>query len=161
MKCGEKGFLTKAGLPCGQDISESRKACLWHSKTPEERSRLGARGGLASRMNKVMDASYVMVPFTSRESVIHFAQELAQRVLTEKVDPRRVDTALRAANVALTAYGAQTQERLVEALLKIEHGGAALLMLARLQEGMREGKRRPLPGVNLNLVVAEEKGDAG
>ena len=146
MKCGDRGFVNAAGQPCGQVIGVKAAACIWHSRTPEERSLLALKGGIASRLQRALPATYAMIPFDSRESVVRFAEDLARRVLTEDVDPRRVDSALRAAGVALSAFTAQTQERLVEALLKIEHGGAAMLLLTRLQDGLAEGRRRPLPG---------------
>src|SRR5438132_1390319 len=116
------------------------------SGTSKQRVSLATKGAIASKMKRALPADYRMPPFDSRDSVVQFAQDLAKRVLTEDVDPRRVDTALRAAGVALSAFAAATQEKLVDALLKIEHGGAAMLLLTRLQDGLTEGRRRPLPG---------------
>ena len=39
--------------------------------------------------------------------------------------------------------------RCPDALLALEHGGAAVLMLNRLQQGLADGKRRPIPGRTL------------
>ncbi len=50
---------------------------------------------------------------------------------------------------------AAAQERMADALAAVEHGGAALLMLSRLQEGLTEGKRRPLPGRVLGPVLTQ------
>jgi hypothetical protein len=44
------------------------------------------------------------------------------------------------------------QERLVETLAALEHGGAALAMLVKLQDGLTDGRRRPLPGRVLAAV---------
>jgi hypothetical protein len=59
-------------------------------------------------------------------------------------DLYRTSAELRKAEAALRA--AQAQERMAEALAAVEHGGTALLMLARLQESLGDGRRRPLPG---------------
>jgi hypothetical protein len=59
-------------------------------------------------------------------------------------DLYRTGAELRKAEAAIRA--AQAQERMADALATIEHGGTALVMLARLQESLTEGRRRPLPG---------------
>jgi hypothetical protein len=53
MKCGDRGFTTADGRPCGQNISARASACLWHSRNAEERRALALRGGLASRMKTI------------------------------------------------------------------------------------------------------------
>lgn len=40
---------------------------------------------------------------------------------------------------------AEAQERMADTLAAVEHGGHALLMLSRLQEGLSSGQRRPIP----------------
>lgn len=157
MKCGDRGFKTVNGTPCGQTIGARAKACIWHSRTPEERTLMASRASLCKKNRRLLPADFAnaMVPFNSRESVIQFAQDLARRVLTEDVDPRRIDSALRAAGVALNGFAAQTQEKLVDALLRLEHGGAAFALLARLQDGLNEGRRRPLPGRALTISQPE------
>jgi hypothetical protein len=57
----------------------------------------------------------------------------------------RVGADLRKAEAAIRA--AQAQERMAEVLAAVEHGGMALLMLARLQDSLTDGRRRPLPGM--------------
>ena len=59
-------------------------------------------------------------------------------------DLYRTGAELRKAETALRA--AQAQERMAEALAAVEHGGAAVMLLARLQESLTDGRRRPLPG---------------
>jgi hypothetical protein len=143
MKCGDKGHRTATGAPCQQNIAPAAKGCLWHGSKPEERKLLSLRGNVMATLRRALPKDHQMVPFDSRESVIRFAEDLARRVLTEDVDPRRVDTALRAAGVALSGFAAATQEKLVEALLKIEHGGVAFAWLSRIQEGLQGAA--PLP----------------
>ena len=94
--------------------------------------------------------------FESRAAVVRFAEDLAKKVLTSRVDPKRVSVALHAATVALSAFAAQTQEKLLDALLKIEYGESALLMLSRLQEGMKQGARRPLPARVVTIGQGED-----
>jgi hypothetical protein len=61
----------------------------------------------------------------------------------------RTGAEMRKAEAAIRA--AIAQEKMAEVLAAVEHGGAALLMLSRLQEGLTEGNRRPLPGRVLSL----------
>ena len=42
---------------------------------------------------------------------------------------------------------AVAQEKMADALALVEHGGAAVALLARLREGLASGVRRPLPGM--------------
>jgi hypothetical protein len=53
MKCGDRGHVGANGSPCGQTISASAKACLWHSRDAEERRALAMRGAAASRLRSV------------------------------------------------------------------------------------------------------------
>ena len=53
MKCGDRGFVTVDGRPCGQTIGARAKACLWHIRTAEERRALALQGGIASRLRTV------------------------------------------------------------------------------------------------------------
>jgi len=66
----------------------------------------------------------------------------------------RVGAELRKAEAAIRAAAAQ--EKMAETLAAVEHGGAALLMLSRLQEGLTQGQRRPLPGRVLTLPTPGE-----
>ncbi|MHB8510224.1 MAG: hypothetical protein ACYDGR_16535 [Candidatus Dormibacteria bacterium] len=157
MKCGELGFLNADGLPCGQNVATGAKSCLWHDQTPKGKRRADLerkRGGLVSRGKGALPPGYA-VSFPDREAVVRFVEDLAKRALTEDVELRRIDTALRAASVALTAHGMAIQERMVEALLRLEHGGTAIVLLERMQASLSTGTRRPLPG-RLVQVPTEE-----
>jgi transposase-like protein len=70
-------------------------------------------------------------------------------------DLYRTGAELRKAEAALRA--AQAQERMAEALAAVEHGGAAVMLLARLQESLTDGRRRPLPGRMHSLSPAPEE----
>jgi len=66
----------------------------------------------------------------------------------------RTGAEIRKAEAAIRS--AQAQERMAEVLASVEHGGAALLMLSRLQEGLN-GQRRPLPPRVLTSLPAEKE----
>lgn len=157
MKCGELGFTNADGQPCGQNVAVGAKSCLWHDQTPHGKRKADLerkRGGIASRGKGALPGDYA-VRFPDRESVVRFVEDLAKRALTEDVDLRRIDTALKAANVALTAHGMAIQEKMVEALLRLEHGGTAIVLLERMQTSLSSGPRRPLPGRLMTLPTEE------
>ena len=160
MICGERGHVGKDGRPCRQNINAKAAGCVWHVLSPEGRSAMALKGSVASRMKRALPSSYQIPEFESPEAIIAFARELARLALTGDVDMRRVGEARQAAMLALSGHSAQTQARLVEALVKIEGGGAAFVMLQRLQEGLSEGRRRPLPSPGRVLPMPPPDGAA-
>src|SRR5262245_31942341 len=120
MKCGDLGHQTATGGPCQQNIGAKAAGCLWHSRNAEERSLLATKGSIASRMNRALPASTALPEFETPEAIIRFARELGRLALTADVDMRRLAEARGAAQLALSAHQAQTQARLVDALLRLE-----------------------------------------
>jgi hypothetical protein len=145
VKCGEKGWTTAAGTPCQQNIGKGAVGCLWHSKNEVGRAALAMKGGIASRMKRALPATYEIHPFENREDVIRFANTMATLALKHDVDTRRIDCALRAAGLALQAFAQAVNERLVDALLQVEHGGVALTLYRNLTAVTSSTLRRPLP----------------
>jgi hypothetical protein len=158
MRCGEKsGHLTKDGTLCQQPIPATAKGCIWYVRTPEERSLLATKGSLASRMKRALPATYACPEFTETESIIAFARELGRLALTADVDMRRLAEARGAAQLALSAHSVQAQARMVDALLALEHGGQALVLLSQFQAAQSDpSKRRPLPGKVLAMPPTTE-----
>jgi hypothetical protein len=94
--------------------------------------------------------------FATRDDIVRWAEEMAGRVLRGELDPKLSAEARGHAQLALQAKTAEAQERLLEALLRVEHGGAAVMLLARLQEGLNESRRRPLPGARAVVPPSNE-----
>jgi hypothetical protein len=103
-----------------------------------------------------LPVSYQIPEFSSPEAIVSFAQELARVALKEDVDLRRVAEARGAAALALSAHQARTQAQLVEALLRLEHGGGAVALLAQFTANQANGPRRPLPGRVLAMPAPTE-----
>ncbi len=156
MHCGDLGHKTIHGQPCGQTVGRGKKACIWHSRTPEQRSVLARKGGIARSLEKALPSTYNVPPFDTRESIVEWAREMAGKVLRGELSPKLSAEARGHAQLALQARTAEAQERLVEALLTVEHGGSAMLLLTRLQDGLADGRRRPLPGAIRALPLSEE-----
>lgn len=146
MKCGDRGFKNAIGEPCGQNISPHARACLWHTRDAGARRLLAAKGAIASRLKRALPSSYQIPELVTIESIIAFARELIRLALTEDVDLRRVSEARGGLALMVSAFSVREQGRLVDALLRLEHGGVAFAFLTRLQDGLAEGRRRPLPG---------------
>jgi hypothetical protein len=104
-------------------------------------------------MKRAMPSTYEVPVFESEASIATFARELIRLALIEDIDLKRVDTAIRGAHLALASFSAQTQARLVDLLSTLEHGGAAVALLASFGNG--EKKRKPLPGHVLSLATPE------
>jgi hypothetical protein len=144
VKCGDRGHVGRDGQPCGQVISTSAQACVWHSRDAEGRRLLALKGGIASRMRSALSASTPEPPFDSPESIVAWSQRMAHTALTQDVDPRRMAEARGFAQLALSALSAKPRPQLVDALLRFEHGGQAFALLAQLRAVPGEA-RRPLP----------------
>ena len=149
MRCGEFGHKTVHGESCGQNVARGKKACIWHSRTPVQRSVLARKGGIARSLEKALSSTYKVPPFDTRESIVEWARDMAGKVLRSELSVKLSAEARGHAQLALQARTAEAQERLVEALLAVEHGGAAMLLLTRLQDGLSEARRRPLPGARV------------
>ena len=104
------------------------------------------KGGIASRMRNFLPKSAPPPEFASTPAIVAWAQTTAQQVLCGDLDPRAAGEARQLAGLAIAARVADAQEKMAETLASVEHGGHAVMLLARLQEGLTGGARRPLPG---------------
>jgi hypothetical protein len=68
----------------------------------------------------------------------------ARRSAAAVADLRRAAAETTRAKAAMRSAAAT--EQMAQALASLEYGGPAVMLLARLQESLTEGKRRPLPG---------------
>jgi hypothetical protein len=160
MKCGDAGGrLVTTGEPCRQTTAMGKR-CLWHSRDADGRRLVAIKGSVKAHLQALqrLAVDSPAPSFADREAIVVWAQEMAGKVLRGELDPRLSAEARGHAQLALQARTAESQERLVEALLRVEHGGAAMLLLARLQDGLADGRRRPLPGRPLSLVAPGSDG---
>src|SRR5262245_6998801 len=143
------------GQPCGWVLNG--RECPYHGDhaTPEIRRLLTSKGGFLSRMKRALPTTTPEPPFDTVENVIAWSQRMARTALVEDVDPRRLAEARGFAQLALSALSAQTQAKLVDALLRLEHGGGAVALLAQFTDN-DPSKRRPLPG---RVLAMPPKGD--
>ena len=151
MKCS---VTTRAGHPCPAPATRNSRppTCTMHGPKALVYQRKG--GALSGRAGQ-LPPEYASPEFRDRESIVAWAQDMAGKVLRGELDVKLSAEARGHAQLALQARTAEAQEKLVEALLRVEHGGAAMMLLTRLQDGLSDGRRRPLTGRPLTASVAE------
>lgn len=104
MTCGEKGFTTVSGEPCGQIINPKAAACLWHSRTAPERRMLALRGAAASALKSapaVLDPNTPMPALDSPDGVLREIASTVQDVRTGRLDEKKGAVVLQGISVAL------------------------------------------------------------
>jgi len=92
--------------------------------------------------------------FSSTAAIEAWASTTAHQVLTGVLDPRAASEARQLAALTISALSARTQQQLVDALLRLEHGGGAVALLANFVNDPT--KRKPLPG---RVLAMPPKGD--
>lgn len=152
--CGTAGGrVLSTGAPCGQTTAEGKR-CLWHATTEHGRRVLSIKGSVKAQLLALqkLAADSPAPTFGSREEIVRWSEEMAGKVLRGELDVRLSAEARGHAMLALQARTAEAQEKLVEALLTLERGGSAMLLLARLTDGLSTDRRRPIPGRILHPV---------
>jgi hypothetical protein len=144
MKCGERGHRTVHGLPCGQEIAESAPGCIWHSRTPEERSELASRSQLEGqrRRKRVLPGSTphpLLSDPAARQQVL---ADTIQQVRTGQLDPQRGSVVIAGVRAAGEEQRLETEIQIAEVLARFDYGGPAMIWFSQV----RQGPRRPLPG---------------
>ena len=143
MKCGENGFLTRAGAPCGFSIPTGESACHHHraDKTREREILEEARLGL--RQKKLPDGVLIEEWETAADVRLTLSR-IAKAALTQSGTNLKVlDVAIRACSAATSAFQVESLKELNEMILRSEGHGPALVIL----EGLKAGRTRRLPGV--------------
>jgi len=127
--------------------ADGQPRCLTHARDlsrVHRREARNLRGGLGRL--RTLPPGTKRPDFSTGDKILRFAEELARLVLIGRLDPRLSAEARNLASVAIALRSADAQERIAEALARVEHGGAAVMLLQRLQAGIADGPRRPLPG---------------
>ncbi len=158
MKCGDKGFVTAAGLPCQQNISVRASGCLWHSRTAEQRSIVATRGALAARMKKALPPTYPISSLDGLSGCEKAIQEGYELSAKGDVDAWRLREMRGFVALRIQVEQVRAQQQLYEALVGLERGGPALVLLNQYLEG-HTGERRPVPPrprTQLETAVREE-----
>jgi hypothetical protein len=159
--CGELGFTNADGQPCGYRIGPKAKACPHHGGDPSAARKFQLKGAAASQATKALPVQTDVPVFESPEAVAGWCREMAKTALTRpRVDLKRLAEARQFGGLALTALQLRTQQQLVVALSRLEHGQTAVILLEQMQRAVTTGRLRPLPGRRL-LEEKDESDEHG
>ena len=160
--CGESGYVTKAGTPCGFRVGKG-KACPHHDPDPTRLARIQAK----SRIGVEAAAIPQGLKWNTLETVAQIRDGYAQVVSIassqRRVDLKRLDVIIRALNGATGLVQVEAMKDLNETLLRAEGHGAGLVIL----EGLKAGAKKRLPGMatreiqqSVEAMVSSEEGTA-
>ena len=144
-KCGDLGFLTKAGRPCGQSISETSKGCTFHTSTPAERHDIAMKGALSASLKQTLPEEFEIGDLRTPDDVKAFVRKMLHWVLKKPIERWRAAEARGLLSVFVQIDQAQATQRLADAVLTAQHGGQSLVFLNQYLDGSMEGRRK-LPG---------------
>lgn len=90
MRCGDKGFTSATGAPCGQNIAADAPGCLWHSTDADGRREIALRGGIASRLRTIaaLPSDTTAPVLDNPAGVLELLGDTIQQVRTGRLDHR-------------------------------------------------------------------------
>src|SRR5688572_18898761 len=117
-QCGANGYLTVAGKPCQQYLKGKEEACLWHSRSAEERSLLASRGTIAAKLKAALPESFVVPEELTRPATRKLIRDLVEWTLKKSsVDYKRVEVVKGLLGLVATLEQADETARLADAVL--------------------------------------------
>jgi len=141
--CGQKGFTTKSGEPCGYKIGEFDDACPHHTADQTRARRFQKKGGYVSNHRQLPDWIDTNEFETSRD-IKHTLASIAREVASNpKADLKRATVLIQTCNAAAAVLNTEAVKELNETIMRAEGHGPALVIL----EGLKQGRTRRLPGV--------------
>lgn len=142
-RCGEHGFTTKAGKPCGYLISDKETCCPHHDEDKSRAKAFQSRGGTIANIKELpgwIDTN----EFQSTQDIKRTLSAVVREVSTNvKADLKRATVIIQACNAASTVLNTEAVGTLNDTIMRAEGHGPALVIL----EGLKQGRTRRLPGV--------------
>ena len=158
-KCGDHGFLTKAGKPCGQSISPEARGCVFHLATPEERKAIALKGAFNASLKNVLPEDFEIGTLETPEDMKAFLKRIIPFVLKMPIEKWRSQEARGWFSFLVELDRNRVTEKLADAVLTAQHGGQSLVFLNQFLEGGPDSKRR-LPSRRVHVVPADSEGAA-
>jgi len=153
--CGDKGFTTKSGKPCGYNIPDGEEACPHHAADTSRARSFQRRGGLMSQRKQLPDWIETADFQTTADTKRTIAAVVRELATNEKADLRRCDSIIRACTAVGTIQQIEKTEELLDVLRTVEGQGKAVIVY----NNMKQSRRRPLPvPQDLHLVRPERAG---
>ena len=146
MKCGDRGHLNIEGKPCQQNINPKAAACCWHSRSPKQRSQLAIKGALAAKMHRALPADDPMPILQEGLPGLEAACRYLFGVsLKRNIDRWRLSEARGFLTLLFQAEDLKDRRKLYEAIITLEHGGQAMILVNQFLDGQTGGRRRIPP----------------
>jgi hypothetical protein len=155
-KCGDHGYVTKDGRPCGYTIGVGEKACPHHreDKTFAKQFQMKGWVGQQQRMpSEDMPDHEFQTTQDIRATLASVIREVCKR---KSVDLRRMDIVIKTCNAANAVLQTEAIKELNETVLRAEGHGPALVILESLKAG-RTRKLSERAGAVARKVVEEEE----
>jgi hypothetical protein len=153
--CGEQGYLTKAGTPCGYRLAGEAKVCPHHSGDPEHVRAFQSRGGKTNGERRLpKEIAITAAVETVGDLQATYAAVIQEVCTAKKPDFKRMEVILKALSGATAVLQTEAVKELNETVLRAEGHGPALVIL----EGLKAGRTRRLPGILERKTVVEEAG---
>jgi hypothetical protein len=148
--CGEFGYVTKEGKPCGYRMPDTATSCPHHDPAGTARAQaFQRRGGETVQQKRLPKEIAVTASVKTVEELQGTYEAVIQEVCTaKKPDLKRMDVILRALSGATAVLQTQAVKELNETVLRAEGHGPALVIL----EGLKAGRTKRLPGVTERSV---------
>jgi hypothetical protein len=153
LRCGDHGFLTKAGKPCGYKISDQETCCPHHDEDKSRAKRFQTKGWAQAQENRLPRSVMIPGSVTSVEDLQATYTAVIEEVCTvKKADLKRMDVILRALSGANAVLQTKAVSDLNDTVMRAEGHGPALVIL----EGLKKGRTRRLPGIAERKAKVED-----
>ncbi len=150
--CGEMGHRGKNGKPCGYRIAAMAKACPHHSGNPAKARAFQSKGALASKMRHALPPDFKLPDLDTLDGIEKAGRLLFELSLKRNLERWRLSEARGALTLLVEGQKIRVEQQMLNTLMALEHGGAAMVLLAQIQEGITQGRPLPLPGRTLAIT---------
>ena len=147
LHCGDYGYRNDDGSECMTPLDRGQRACLRHKAEERAKARAAARD--------LVPPEAPPPSFEDEDAIVRWSEQMADRVVKGLLAPELSDSAGKHADRAMRRLELRAQKALTDALLQLERGGTAVVMLRQMLADPT-APRRPLPP---KRVVALGDGD--
>ena len=139
--CGDRGYKTKAGAPCGYKIADGAESCPHHDPNGSRARSFQAKGTAAAQLRQLPSQLEGMDLKTSDGLRGILAQVIGLASSKAGIDLRRLDSVTKAVNSATSLLQLDVLKDLSDVMAKADGHGGAILILERL----RNTGLKPIP----------------
>jgi hypothetical protein len=142
MRCGDKGFTTKAGKPCGYPVVAGQTGCPHHDGSGRAKA-FQTKGSIVRQLNR-LPQNIQAGKLSTVEEIRQTYVDLLNAAMTQKnLERSRLEIAVKILGGASTLLQVDALKELSDIILRAEGQGPALMVL----EGLKTTRLRRLPGL--------------